>query len=55
MDNKITICQKIIKPINFLALLLVKQTANASCAWVFHQPEFPEEASKFKKYHDGLI
>lgn len=49
MNVKKMICHNIIETTNNLALLLVKQTANASCAWVFHQPEFPEEASKFKK------
>jgi cyclic lactone autoinducer peptide len=43
------IYQKILGTVNMLALLLVKQTANASCAWMFHQPEFPEGANKFKK------
>lgn len=44
-----SIYQKILGTLNWWALLLVKQTANSSCAWVFHQPEFPKEANKFKK------
>lgn len=35
--------------INAFALLLVMQTANSACIWVAHQPEFPEEAYKFKR------
>lgn len=34
---------------NCLALLLVVQGANTACAWIVHQPEFPEEAECFKK------
>lgn len=49
MKVEMLIYQKFLGFINVLALLLVKQTANSSCAWVFHQPEFPDEANKFKK------
>lgn len=35
---------------NSLAVLMVMQTANSACVWVVHQPEFPEEANKFKKH-----
>lgn len=35
--------------LNAMALMVVMQTANAACVWVFHQPEFPEAANKFKK------
>lgn len=34
--------------VNAVALLLVKQTANSACIWLAHQPEFPEEANRFK-------
>lgn len=34
---------------NCLALALVVQGANTTCAWVVHQPKFPEGADKFKK------
>lgn len=34
---------------NAFALLLVMQTANSACVWVMNQPEFPKEASKYKK------
>ena len=34
---------------NCMALMLVIQSANTACAWIVHQPEFPEQASKFKK------
>lgn len=39
----------VMKCLNALALLLVRQTANSACIWVAYQPEFPQEASKFKK------
>ncbi|MGC4020276.1 MAG: cyclic lactone autoinducer peptide [Muricomes sp.] len=38
----------VMKCLNVLALLLVRQTANSACIWVAHQPEFPEEANRFK-------
>lgn len=38
----------VIKCLNFLALLLVMQTANSACIWVAYQPEFPEEANRCK-------
>lgn len=38
----------VVKYLNVLALLLVMQTANSACIWVAHQPEFPEEANRFK-------
>lgn len=34
--------------LNTVALLLVMQTANSACIWLAHQPEFPEEANRFK-------
>lgn len=34
---------------NCLALMLVVHTASVCCIWVFHQPEFPEAANKFKR------
>ena len=34
---------------NCMALMLVIQSANTASAWIVHQPEFPEQASKFKK------
>lgn len=37
--------------LNSLALTLVISSANAACCWMFHQPEFPKEAEKFKKVH----
>ncbi len=49
MKTEILIYQKILGIINMLALLLVRQTANTSCAWMFHQPDFPKEANMFKK------
>lgn len=34
---------------NSIALMLVVQSANTACVWIFHQPEFPEEANKYRK------
>lgn len=36
--------------LNSLALALVAISANSACAWVYHQPEFPETANRFKKH-----
>lgn len=36
--------------LNSLALILVIQNSNQACMWIFHQPEFPEQAEKFKKH-----
>ena len=35
---------------NSIALTLVVQSANTACVWIFHQPEFPEEANKYRKW-----
>ena len=35
--------------VNALALMLVVQSANSACCWLFHEPEFPTEANKFRK------
>lgn len=35
--------------INSIVLALVIQSANSACCWMFHQPEFPEEAKKYKR------
>lgn len=32
-----------------LALAAVFVTANATCCWYYHQPEFPQEAKSFRK------
>lgn len=40
---------KLLKLLNCLSLKLVARSANSACVWYFHQPEFPEEANKFKK------
>ena len=37
------------KLLNVMALMLVMQTANATCTWIAYQPEFPSEANKFKR------
>lgn len=37
--------------VNALAMLMVVQTANSACIWVVHQPEFPKEAEKLKKWN----
>lgn len=35
---------------NCLALAMVIMTSQSMCAWIYHQPDFPEEANKFRKY-----
>lgn len=34
---------------NMLALMVVVQNVNATCLWLDHQPEVPDEAKRFKK------
>lgn len=34
---------------NSLALLFVAQSANSTCAFFYHQPEFPAAANRFRK------
>lgn len=46
---KTSIVKKMMAVINCLAVVLVAQTANSACIWIFHQPEFPQEAKKFCK------
>lgn len=40
---------KIMKAINCMALALVAVSANSTCAFYFHQPEFPKSADKFRR------
>lgn len=40
---------KIMGAVNCLAMVLVAQTANVTCAWILGQPEEPEEAKKMRK------
>ncbi len=40
---------KMLQLLNSFALLFVIQSANSACCWLFHQPEFPEEAAKYSK------
>lgn len=47
MKGKLKALSKIFMVMNYLALVLVAQTANAACLWIFYQPEFPKEAKKF--------
>lgn len=49
MKGKFKLVNKILMGLNCVALALVVQTANAACIWMFHQPEFPEEAKKYSK------
>jgi cyclic lactone autoinducer peptide len=35
---------------NCLALLFTVLTSQLLCAWYFHQPEFPAEADKYRKF-----
>lgn len=47
--KKIIFNKKILGVLNVLAVVLVTQTANSTCVWLYHQPEFPASANKFKK------
>lgn len=40
---------KMLQVVNSIALVLVAQSANSACTFYFHQPEFPEEANKYKR------
>lgn len=46
---KTNFVRKMITVMNCLAVMLVAQTANSACIWIFHQPEFPQEANKYSK------
>ncbi len=35
---------------NCLALLFVVLSSQLCCIWYFHQPEFPAEADKYRKF-----
>ncbi|MCR5835466.1 MAG: cyclic lactone autoinducer peptide [Lachnospiraceae bacterium] len=35
--------------LNCIALLAVIQSANNTCVWIVHQPQFPDTAYKYKK------
>ena len=49
MKKKIFNFAKVFSALNALALMVVAQSANAACLWVFHQPKFPETAKKYSK------
>ncbi|RKI26563.1 cyclic lactone autoinducer peptide [bacterium 1xD8-6] len=49
MKGKFALGTKLLKALNCMALVFVIQTANAACIWMFHQPEFPEEAKKYRR------
>lgn len=36
--------------INLCALAVMISSVNATCSWVHHQPEVPEEAKRFRKF-----
>ena len=40
---------KLLTILNSLAVVLVASSANSACSWMFHQPEFPKEANRFKR------
>ncbi len=49
MKGKFKLANKVLAGLNCMALAFVIQTANAACVWMFHQPEFPEEAKKYSR------
>lgn len=40
--------RKLFGALNAFALLLVASTANSACLWLYHQPDYPEAADRFK-------
>lgn len=50
MKDKTIFLKKIMGVMNCIAVMFVVQTANSACAWIFHQPKFPEEAKKYSKF-----
>lgn len=42
--------KKTIMILNFLALIMMVQNVNATCGWLMHQPEVPDEAKNFRKF-----
>lgn len=49
MCKRTELIKKVMVLMNCVATFFVIQTANSACAWIFHQPEFPEEAKKYSK------
>ena len=47
--KKFKISDKMLAVANVLAMVLVIQTSNAACLWMFNQPEYPEEAKKYSR------
>lgn len=40
---------KVFEAVNKAAVQMVKHNVNSCCTYIFHQPEVPETANKFKK------
>ena len=49
MKKKLGLLTKLFMGMNAMALAMVIQTANSACLWIYHQPEFPEEAGKYNR------
>lgn len=49
MKSKNVFLTNSIKVANSLAEKAVSGNVNSACCWIFHQPELPKEASKYKK------
>lgn len=49
MKLKTKLLKSLSAVMNCIALALVVQTANSACIWIFHQPDFPEEAKCFNR------
>ncbi len=41
--------KQLIIALNSFVLAMVIQSTCCACTWIFHQPEFPKEAEKYKK------
>lgn len=40
--------RKLFGVLNAFALVLVASTANSACLWIYHQPDEPKAADRFK-------
>ena len=41
--------RKLVSLVNGMALMFAMSSVNMACTWIFHQPELPKEAEKFRK------
>lgn len=49
MKSNNVLLTKTMKVANGLAEKAVSGNVNSACVWIFHQPELPKKAEKFRK------